>query len=144
MQRDCLRRRRQDAQVAALRRGAEIVVACPGRLLDLIDGGDINLSNVEVLVLDEADRMCDMGFCLTSAASCSMSRHVARRSSSATMPEDIRLFGRQDPQGSGLSAGRHDRPGGDCLAACALPSARQSQSPLLFHLLEKTATGRAS
>jgi ATP-dependent RNA helicase RhlE len=49
-------------QVTALRRGAEIVVACPGRLLDLLGEGSIDLSGVEVLVLDEADRMCDMGF----------------------------------------------------------------------------------
>ena len=49
-------------QVAALRRGAEIVVACPGRLLDHMGDRNIDLSNVEVLVLDEADRMCDMGF----------------------------------------------------------------------------------
>ncbi len=52
----------KNAQVGALRRGAEIVVACPGRLLDHISGGTINLSGVEMLVLDEADRMCDMGF----------------------------------------------------------------------------------
>jgi ATP-dependent RNA helicase RhlE len=45
-----------------LKRGVEIVVACPGRLLDLAGEGHIDLSQVEVLVLDEADRMCDMGF----------------------------------------------------------------------------------
>ena len=49
-------------QLSALRRGAEIVVACPGRLLDHMDEGNIDLSHVEILVLDEADRMCDMGF----------------------------------------------------------------------------------
>lgn len=49
-------------QLAVLRRGVEIVVACPGRLLDHMDAGAIDLSHVEVLVLDEADRMCDMGF----------------------------------------------------------------------------------
>ena len=49
-------------QVSALRRGTEIVVACPGRLLDHLSGGSINLSGVEMLILDEADRMCDMGF----------------------------------------------------------------------------------
>lgn len=49
-------------QVAALRRGPEIVVACPGRLLDHINDRSIDLSNVDVLVLDEADTMCDMGF----------------------------------------------------------------------------------
>ncbi len=49
-------------QVDGLRRGAEIVVACPGRLLDLMGEGVVDLSHVEILVLDEADRMCDMGF----------------------------------------------------------------------------------
>jgi ATP-dependent RNA helicase RhlE len=49
-------------QLDALNRGVEIVVACPGRLLDLLGDRHIDLSHVEVLVLDEADRMCDMGF----------------------------------------------------------------------------------
>ena len=49
-------------QVDALRSGVEIVVACPGRLLDLIQSGDAQLDRVEILVLDEADRMLDMGF----------------------------------------------------------------------------------
>jgi len=49
-------------QLAALRRGVEVVVACPGRLLDHVDAGAVDLSGVEILVLDEADRMCDMGF----------------------------------------------------------------------------------
>ena len=49
-------------QIADLRRGATAVIATPGRLLDLIERGAINLSTVEFLVLDEADRMLDMGF----------------------------------------------------------------------------------
>jgi ATP-dependent RNA helicase RhlE len=49
-------------QIAALHRGVDIVVATPGRLLDHIQRKTINLSSVEVLVLDEADRMLDMGF----------------------------------------------------------------------------------
>ncbi|MBB6441221.1 DEAD/DEAH box helicase [Phycisphaera mikurensis] len=49
-------------QIAKLKRGAEVVVATPGRLLDLMNQGFADLSAVETLVLDEADRMLDMGF----------------------------------------------------------------------------------
>lgn len=53
---------KQGKQVAALKRGVDIVVATPGRLLDLIDQGFINLRHLEYFVLDEADTMLDMGF----------------------------------------------------------------------------------
>jgi superfamily II DNA/RNA helicase len=46
----------------ALRRGVDVAVACPGRLEDLMGSGDIDLSHVDVVVVDEADRMADMGF----------------------------------------------------------------------------------
>ena len=49
-------------QIKGLRAGAEIAVACPGRLLDLIGQRVVNLQSIEILVLDEADRMFDMGF----------------------------------------------------------------------------------
>jgi len=49
-------------QAADLRRGVEIVIATPGRLLDFLEGGVTNLKRVSYLVLDEADRMLDMGF----------------------------------------------------------------------------------
>ncbi len=49
-------------QIKAIRAGAEIIVACPGRLLDLYNEGNINLDNIEVLILDEADHMFDKGF----------------------------------------------------------------------------------
>ena len=49
-------------QVDSLRRGTDIVVACPGRLLDHLERGSAKLDDIEILVLDEADRMLDMGF----------------------------------------------------------------------------------
>jgi len=49
-------------QISDLRRGAAVLIATPGRLLDLTERGVVNLSGIEVLVLDEADRMLDMGF----------------------------------------------------------------------------------
>ncbi|MHB8260386.1 MAG: DEAD/DEAH box helicase [Bacteroidia bacterium] len=52
----------QNAQVNALRRGVDILVATPGRLLDLMQQGFIKLNSIEFFVLDEADRMLDMGF----------------------------------------------------------------------------------
>lgn len=52
----------QNLQVSALRRGVDIVVACPGRLEDLIKQGHCSLTDVEITVLDEADHMADLGF----------------------------------------------------------------------------------
>ncbi len=51
-----------DRQIKALHRGVEIMIATPGRLIDLGDRGELSVSDVKVLVLDEADRMADMGF----------------------------------------------------------------------------------
>ena len=52
----------QGGQTNDLRRGVDVLVATPGRLLDLIDQGFVNLNHIEYFVLDEADRMLDMGF----------------------------------------------------------------------------------
>ncbi|MEW6217956.1 MAG: DEAD/DEAH box helicase [Thermodesulfobacteriota bacterium] len=80
-------------QTKRLRAGVDIVVACPGRLLDLLGDRAIDLSRVEMLVLDEADQMFDMGFL---PAIRRILRHLpARRQTllfSATMPEEIRVL----------------------------------------------------
>ena len=78
-------------QNQSLRGNPEIVVACPGRLLDHLWKGTINLSRLEVLVIDEADRMFDMGFLpdIRNILACVMHRRQTLLFS-ATMPEDIR------------------------------------------------------
>jgi ATP-dependent RNA helicase RhlE len=78
-------------QIQKIRSGVNIVVACPGRLLDHIDQGTIKLSDLEVLVLDEADRMLDMGFLQDIRK---IIKHIPSKRQtmlfSATMPDDIR------------------------------------------------------
>jgi ATP-dependent RNA helicase RhlE len=78
-------------QIRKLRAGVEIVVACPGRLLDLLGQRAIDLSRVEMLVLDEADRMFDMGF-LPDIRRILKQLPTERQTLlfSATMPHDIR------------------------------------------------------
>ena len=51
-----------EKQLAALRRGVDVLIACPGRLEDLVARGSVDLGFVEIVVIDEADRMADMGF----------------------------------------------------------------------------------
>jgi len=80
-------------QVQALRGRRDVVVACPGRLLDLLDRGCLRLDRIEVLVLDEADHMLDMGFLpdvqrLREA----LPRHRRNLLFSATMPREIRAL----------------------------------------------------
>ena len=80
----------QVPQVRAMRRGVDVLVATPGRLLDLMDQGHIDLKSVEVFVLDEADRMLDMGF--LPAVRKVLAKLPEDRQSllfSATMPPDI-------------------------------------------------------
>jgi ATP-dependent RNA helicase RhlE len=81
----------KNPQIEKLRQGAEIIVACPGRLLDLVAQGVADLSGIEVFVLDEADRMFDMGF-LPDIRKITKQLPENRQTQlfSATMPPDIR------------------------------------------------------
>ena len=80
----------QMPQVKALQKGVDILIATPGRLLDLMNQGHCKLSDVDILVLDEADRMLDMGF-LPDVRRILQKCPKERQSLlfSATMPEDI-------------------------------------------------------
>jgi superfamily II DNA/RNA helicase len=79
-----------EPQLDALKKGVDVVVGTPGRLLDLADRGTLNLSHVKILVLDEADRMLDLGF-LPDVERLIKLTHEMRQTMlfSATMPGDI-------------------------------------------------------
>ncbi|MBI5444790.1 MAG: DEAD/DEAH box helicase [Deltaproteobacteria bacterium] len=128
-------------QVERLRAGVEIVVACPGRLLDHIGQRTIDLSGVEVLVLDEADRMFDMGFLPDIRR---LLKHLpAERQTllfSATMPSDVRHLADEvlrDPVTVQV----------DPVAPAATvdhslyPVPHHLKTPLLLNLLERTEAG---
>ena len=132
----------RNRQVASLRRGAEIVVACPGRLLDLLGDRSIDLSHVEVLVLDEADRMCDMGF-LPDIRRILKVLPAKRQTLffSATMPDEIRdladrLLDRPVTVQIGASAPV------ETVSHVLYPVSHQLKKPLLLATLRQTATGR--
>lgn len=82
-----------DLQIQRLRRGVEIAVGCPGRIVDHLWRGTIDLSHIEVLVIDEADRMFDMGFLpdIQNILKCILHKRQTLLFS-ATMPDDIRLL----------------------------------------------------
>ncbi len=129
-------------QVQALRRGAEIVVACPGRLLDIMGDKDIDLSGVEILVLDEADRMCDMGF-LPDIRRILRALPTQRQTLffSATMPDDIRSLSAEflkDPVTVqiGMIAPA------ETVSHALFPVTQGLKKPLLLEMLRHTATGR--
>ena len=83
----------QNAQVNAIRNGVDVLVATPGRLLDLISQGIIKLNQIEILVLDEADRMLDMGFVNDIKKILKKVPEVRQTLFfSATMPKSIRKF----------------------------------------------------
>jgi ATP-dependent RNA helicase RhlE len=129
-------------QVEALRRGAEIVVACPGRLLDLASDGSIDLSRVEVLVLDEADRMCDMGF-LPDIRRILKLLPDQRQTLffSATMPPDIRELADRildDPVTVQIGTIAPAKT----VSHALYPVPRNLKKKLLLSTLEQEATGR--
>lgn len=127
-------------QIQKLRAGVEIVVACPGRLLDHIGQGTITLSNLEVLVLDEADRMFDMGFLPDIRK---IIKHVpANRQTllfSATMPDDIRRLA-HDVLRSPITVQVDPAVPASTVSHALYPVERHLKTALLLELLRHTDT----
>jgi len=127
-------------QIKALRSGVEILVACPGRLLDLISQGHARLDFVEFLVLDEADRMFDMGF--LPDVKRIISYLPPRRQTmlfSATFPKEIEQLASlslRNPKriAIGLSKPAHT------VSHALYPVPQHLKSGLLLNLLNKTDT----
>ena len=131
----------KNAQIRGLRQGAEIAVACPGRLLDLADQREIDLSHVEVLVLDEADRMFDMGF-LPDIRKIMKLLPTKRQTLlfSATMPEDIRKLAKDilhDPVTVRIGTGAPV----STVSHALYPVEPHLKTALLMKLIERTDTG---
>ena len=130
-------------QVAAIKNGAELVIACPGRLLDIMGDRDIDLSKVEVLVLDEADRMCDMGF-LPDIRRILKALPSQRQTLffSATMPDDIRDLSNEiltDPVTVQIG---QIAPAKTVSHALYPVPTKAVKKDLLWAILEQKATGR--
>jgi len=128
---------KQGAQTDALRRGVDILVATPGRLLDLADQGFVRLNNVEYFVLDEADRMLDMGFIHDIKKIIARLPH--KRQSlffSATMPDEIVGLSRKilnDPVKIEVSPVSSTA---ETIQQYLYYTNKSSKKDLLFHILE--------
>jgi len=127
-------------QIKALKDGAEILVACPGRLLDLIDQRYARMEKLEILVLDEADRMFDMGF-LPDVRRILKAVPAQRQTMmfSATFPADVELLASQalkQPQkiAMGISRPAHT------VTHALYPVPAHLKSALLLKLLKQTET----
>ena len=127
-------------QIDKLKRGVEIVVACPGRLLDHIQQKTIDLSRVEVLVLDEADQMFDMGFLPDIRR---ILGHLPKKRQtllfSATMPEEIKRLANDvltDPVT--VKVGSSNPP--VTVSHAIYPVAQHLKTPLMLELLKHTDT----
>lgn len=127
-------------QIQALRNGTEILVACPGRLLDLINQGHAKMNHIEILVLDEADRMFDMGF-LPDVKRIVKAVPTQRQTMlfSATFPAEIEILASQtlkQPQriAMGISRPAHT------VTHALYPVPPHLKSALLIELLKRTDT----
>ena len=133
----------QGPQVDALRRGVDIVVATPGRLLDLMDQGHVRLGDVEIFVLDEADRMLDMGF-IKPIRQVIAKLPVKRQNLmfSATMPPDIAQLADQILRQPAKVAVNPVASAAPAISQWVLHVDKQDKRPLLREVLRDPAMKR--
>jgi ATP-dependent RNA helicase RhlE len=124
-------------QIAALRRGVDVLVACPGRLLDHVGQRTLDLSGVEILVLDEADRMLDMGFIRDIRKILALLPASGKRQNllfSATFSDDIRQLAAgflHDPVH--VEVARRNAPA-ETVRQTVIPLDRERKKDALLHL----------
>ncbi len=124
-------------QAASIRKGVEIIVACPGRLLDLLGDRAVNLSNIEMLVLDEADHMFDQGF-LPDIRRILKQVPVKRQTLifSATMPVEIRHLADDVLHNPETIQIDYEKPV-DTISHVLYPVAHKNKTDLLKKILNK-------
>jgi len=135
----------QNPQVAKLRQGVDIVVATPGRLLDLMRQGHVKLNHVEVLILDEGDRMLDMGFIHDIRSIVKMVPQKNRQTMlfSATIPREVIKFAKNildDPVEINISP---DEPTLEIIKQAAFFILKEKKQALLEYLLADSTITRA-
>jgi ATP-dependent RNA helicase RhlE len=128
----------QAGQVKDIKRGAETLVACPGRLIDLMTQGIVFLDLVECVVLDEADRMLDMGF--LPDVKRIMSKLPPKRQSmlfSATFPPQVRALAASFVQDAVKITISPESPAVEKIDQSVMFVAKSQKDALLQHLLDK-------
>lgn len=129
-----------ESQIKELRAGVDVAIACPGRLLDHIGRGTVELTRVETLVLDEADQMLDMGF--LPGIRKIIGHLPSKRQNllfSATMPEEMRKLSAEvlrDP----ITVQIGDRQPVGTVSHCLYPVPQHLKTKMLMALLKRTET----
>ena len=133
----------QNSQTNILRKGVDILVATPGRLLDLMNQGFISLKDVEYFVLDEADRMLDMGF-INDIKKIITKLPVKRQSLffSATMPDNIIALSRKILKNPVKVSVSPVSSTADTIQQYLYYTNRSTKNDLLIHILEKEKIGQ--
>src|SRR5438874_5553377 len=127
-----------EPQSKALRRGVDVVVATPGRLLDNMERGNVSFDNLEVLVLDEADRMLDMGFApqLNRIVN-DIPRYRQTLLFSATMPPEVEALARKYLRKPVVVQVGRRSEAASTVKHAVYPVPRERKNTLLVELLKK-------